>query len=132
VDEDEDGLDQIGCAAGQQRILRRNFQSFSWAFARSPWRRWRACAVLTSFWLSVRSGLPDRPPWIHGELQVLENQDQPAEEKIAFLKSLPAMQSVPAVRNNRFNLLDYNEAISGPRIVDGAEGFAEYMRTCTR
>jgi iron complex transport system substrate-binding protein len=59
---------------------------------------------------------------------ILDYQDQPAEEKIAFLRSLPAMQSVPAIRNDRFHILDYNEAISGPRIVDGAEGFGEYMR----
>jgi iron complex transport system substrate-binding protein len=59
---------------------------------------------------------------------ILDYQDQPAEEKIAFLKSMPALQAVPAIRNDRFHLLDYNEAISGPRIVDGAEGFAEYVR----
>jgi iron complex transport system substrate-binding protein len=60
---------------------------------------------------------------------ILDYQDQPADEKIAFLKSLPALQSVPAVRNDRFYVLDYNEAISGPRIVDGAEGFAAHMRS---
>jgi iron complex transport system substrate-binding protein len=63
---------------------------------------------------------------------VLDYQDQPAEEKIAFLKSHPALGEVPAIRNDRFYLLDYNEAISGPRIVDGAEDFAEYVRTFTR
>jgi iron complex transport system substrate-binding protein len=63
---------------------------------------------------------------------ILDYQDQPAEEKIAFLKSLPALQSVPAIRNDRFHLLDYNEAISGPRIVGGAEKFAAYMRGFTR
>ena len=36
---------------GQQRILRRIFQVLSWAFARSPGPRRRACAVLTSRWL---------------------------------------------------------------------------------
>ncbi|GAA1197173.1 ABC transporter substrate-binding protein [Pseudonocardia alaniniphila] len=59
---------------------------------------------------------------------ILDYQDQPAEEKIAFLKAHPALQSLPAIRHNRFHILDYNEAISGPRIVDGAERFAEYVR----
>jgi iron complex transport system substrate-binding protein len=63
---------------------------------------------------------------------ILDYQDQPAEEKIAFLKSHPALASVPAIRENRFYVLDYNEAISGPRIVDGAEGFGEYVRTSFR
>jgi iron complex transport system substrate-binding protein len=63
---------------------------------------------------------------------ILDYQDQPAEEKIAFLRSHPALGSVPAIRNDRFHILDYNEAISGPRIVDGAEGFAEYVRTSFR
>ncbi len=63
---------------------------------------------------------------------ILDYQDQPAEEKIAFLEAHPALQSVPAIRHNRFHILDYNEAISGPRIVDGAERFAEYMRSFRR
>ncbi|GAA1324343.1 ABC transporter substrate-binding protein [Pseudonocardia xinjiangensis] len=63
---------------------------------------------------------------------ILDYQDQPAEEKIAFLKAHPALQSLPAIRHNRFHILDYNEAISGPRIVDGAERFAEYMHSFRR
>ena len=54
VDEDEDGLDQVGGPVGQQRILRRIFQLLSWALARSPGPRWRAWAELTSFWLRER------------------------------------------------------------------------------
>jgi iron complex transport system substrate-binding protein len=65
-------------------------------------------------------------------IMILDYQDQPAEEKIAFLRSHPALAGVPAIRENRFHVLDYNEAISGPRIVDGAEGFAEYVRTSFR
>lgn len=59
---------------------------------------------------------------------VMDYQDQPAEEKIDFLKSSPATRSLPAVRDDNFYVLDYNEAISGPRNIDGLEGFAEYMR----
>jgi iron complex transport system substrate-binding protein len=59
---------------------------------------------------------------------IVDYQDQPAEEKIAFLRSSPVMRTVPAVQNDNFYVLDYNEAISGPRIVDGLEGFADYLR----
>ncbi|ARQ68804.1 ABC transporter substrate-binding protein [Streptomyces marincola] len=60
---------------------------------------------------------------------VLEYQDRPAEEKIEFLRTSPVTRDLPAVRAGNFHILDYNEAISGPRIVDGAEGLAEYLRT---
>ncbi|MQA81037.1 MAG: ABC transporter substrate-binding protein [Streptosporangiales bacterium] len=59
---------------------------------------------------------------------VLDYGDQPAAEKIAFLKKSPKTRHLPAVVNDRFYVLDYNEGISGPRNVDGLEGFAEYLR----
>ncbi|WP_243228921.1 ABC transporter substrate-binding protein [Microbacterium sp. CIAB417] len=59
---------------------------------------------------------------------ILEYQDQPAQEKIDFLKSNPTTASLPAVVNDEFYILDYNEAISSPRNIDGLEGFAEYLR----
>ncbi len=59
---------------------------------------------------------------------ILEYQDQPAEEKIAILKSNPATATLPAVVNDQFYVLDYNEAISSPRNIDGLEGFADYLR----
>lgn len=62
-------------------------------------------------------------------IAVLDYQDQPAEEKIAFLESNPLTRDLPAVVNDRFFILDYNEAISGPRIIDGMEAFAEYLQT---
>ncbi|TDC78364.1 ABC transporter substrate-binding protein [Streptomyces hainanensis] len=60
---------------------------------------------------------------------VLDYQDQPVEEKIEFLRTSPVTSRLPAVREDNFYVLDYNEAISGPRVVDGAEGFGEYLRT---
>jgi iron complex transport system substrate-binding protein len=60
---------------------------------------------------------------------ILDYGDQPAQEKIDFLKTSPTTASLPAVVHNRFYVLDYNEGISGPRNVDGLEGFAEYLRT---
>ncbi|MGP9539164.1 ABC transporter substrate-binding protein [Brachybacterium sp. AOP43-C2-M15] len=59
---------------------------------------------------------------------ILEYQDQPAEEKIEFLRSNPATAELPAVQEENFFILDYNEAISGPRTIDGLESFAQYVR----
>ena len=41
--------------------------------------------------------------------------DVTAEQKIAFMKNNPAFPSIPAVRNNRFVVLEYVEATPGPR-----------------
>ncbi|WP_067970767.1 ABC transporter substrate-binding protein [Nocardiopsis trehalosi] len=59
---------------------------------------------------------------------ILDYGDQSAEEKIEFLKSSPATAELPAVREDNFFVLDYNEGISSPRNVDGLEKFAEYLR----
>jgi len=59
---------------------------------------------------------------------ILDYGDQPAQEKIDFLKTSPTPASLPAVVTDRFYILDYNEGISSPRNVDGLEGFAEYLR----
>ncbi|ADH69667.1 ABC transporter substrate-binding protein [Nocardiopsis dassonvillei] len=59
---------------------------------------------------------------------ILDYGDQPAQEKIDFLTSFPAMAEVPAVVEENFFVLDYNEGISGPRNIDGLEKFAEYLR----
>jgi iron complex transport system substrate-binding protein len=32
------------------------------------------------------------------------------------------------VRSESFFVLDYNEGISGPRVIDGLESFGEYLR----
>ncbi|GAA1441852.1 ABC transporter substrate-binding protein [Nocardiopsis tropica] len=63
---------------------------------------------------------------------ILDYGDQPAEEKIDFLTSFPAMSEVPAVVEENFFVLDYNEGISGPRNIDGLESFAEYLRELER
>jgi iron complex transport system substrate-binding protein len=62
-------------------------------------------------------------------IAVLDYQDQPAEEKIEFLRTNPNTKDLPAVVNDRFFILDYNEAISGPRVIDGMEAFSEYLQT---
>ncbi|MFI6815940.1 ABC transporter substrate-binding protein [Nonomuraea sp. NPDC050328] len=59
---------------------------------------------------------------------ILDYGDRPAAEKIKFLKEFPTTSKLPAVVNDRFYVLDYNEGISGPRNIDGLEGFAAYLR----
>ncbi|MGC7094332.1 ABC transporter substrate-binding protein [Amycolatopsis lurida] len=63
---------------------------------------------------------------------ILDYGDKPAQEKIDFLKSSPATAQLPAVVNNKFYVLDYNEGISGPRNINGLEGFAKYLREFQR
>ncbi|MFW6695368.1 ABC transporter substrate-binding protein [Streptomyces sp. MAR4 CNX-425] len=59
---------------------------------------------------------------------ILDYGDQPAQEKIDFLKSSPHTRHLPAVRKGNFFILDYNEGISGPRNIDGLEKFGRYLR----
>ena len=61
-------------------------------------------------------------------IMILDYGDQSAQQKIDFLKSLPSLRSVPAVRDDNFFVLDYNEGISGPRNIDGLERFGTYLR----
>lgn len=61
-------------------------------------------------------------------IMVIDYGDKPAQEKIRYLKNSPITRNLPAVRNNRFFVLDYNEAISSPRNIDGLEKFAQYLR----
>ncbi|WP_237706548.1 ABC transporter substrate-binding protein [Kribbella flavida] len=63
---------------------------------------------------------------------ILDYGDQPAQKKIDFLKTSSRTKDLPAVRNNRFFVLDYNEGISGPRNIDGLEKFAAYLRGLNR
>ncbi|MBK1789096.1 ABC transporter substrate-binding protein [Prauserella cavernicola] len=62
-------------------------------------------------------------------IAVVDYGDQPVEDKIAFLESFPPLADSPAVRDKRFHILDYGEAVSGPRNIDGAEKLAEYLRS---
>ncbi|QKW10427.1 ABC transporter substrate-binding protein [Streptomyces sp. NA04227] len=59
---------------------------------------------------------------------ILDYGDQPAREKIAFLKKSPKTRELPAVKKNNFFVLNYNEGISGPRNIDGLEKFGKYLR----
>jgi iron complex transport system substrate-binding protein len=63
---------------------------------------------------------------------VIDYGDQPLADKIAFLEAMPALQSVPAVQQDQFFVVNYGEAVSGPRNVDAAEKFATYLRSIGR
>lgn len=60
-------------------------------------------------------------------IAVVDYGDQPVAEKIEFLRQQPALQSTEAVRHDRFHVLDYGETVSGPRNIDAAEKFADYL-----
>lgn len=50
--------------------------------------------------------------------------DVTAEQKIAFMKSNPAFRGIPAVKNDRFVVLDYVEATPGPRNIEAIKRLA--------
>lgn len=72
-------------------------------------------------WEAVVSAAPE-------VIVILDYGDAPAEEKIEFLRTNPTTAKLPAVVDDAFFVLDYNEGISGPRNIDGLEKFAEYLR----
>ncbi|MGY0055211.1 ABC transporter substrate-binding protein [Streptomyces sp. LZ34] len=63
---------------------------------------------------------------------IVDYAGQSAKDKIEYLKSLPAMKSVPAVKNGRFHIISYGDAVSGPRNVKGAEDLGRYLRSIGR
>ncbi|MDA3647072.1 ABC transporter substrate-binding protein [Saccharopolyspora indica] len=63
---------------------------------------------------------------------VVDYGDRPVADKIAFLKSHPPLASSPAVQRGQFYVLDYGQAVSGPRNIEGAEQFASYLRSIGR
>jgi iron complex transport system substrate-binding protein len=63
---------------------------------------------------------------------VIDYGDQPASDKTAFVQAHPALKSMPAVQQNRFFVLNYGEAVSGPRNVTAAEEFGAYLRSIGR
>ncbi|MFE7507852.1 ABC transporter substrate-binding protein [Promicromonospora sp. NPDC057488] len=71
-------------------------------------------------WEAVVSAAPE-------VIVILDYGDAPAEEKIEFLRTNPTTAKLPAVVDDAFFVLDYNEGISGPRNIDGLEKFAEYL-----
>lgn len=73
-------------------------------------------------WESVVKADPD-------VIMIMSYRDKPAADKIAFLSSHPALAQVKAVKNKRFYVIDYNECISGPLNIDGAEKFGAWLKS---
>ncbi|SDP37744.1 iron complex transport system substrate-binding protein [Actinopolyspora xinjiangensis] len=65
-------------------------------------------------------------------ITVVDYGDEPVEDKIEFLKSFPPLARTPAVRNDRFHVIDYGAAVSGPRNIAAAERLADYLRSIGR
>jgi iron complex transport system substrate-binding protein len=65
-------------------------------------------------------------------IMIIDYADQPAAAKRAFLESHPAMKAVPAVQQGRFFMLNYGDAVNGPRNVTAAENFSAYLRSIGR
>jgi iron complex transport system substrate-binding protein len=63
---------------------------------------------------------------------VVDYADQPAQEKIAYLKSTPQLANTPAVRDDHFHVISYGDMVSGPRSAQGAEALGEYLRSIGR
>lgn len=55
-----------------------------------------------------------------------------AEEKRNFLKSLPALAGVSAIRNDRIFVMDYVDLVEGPRNPAAVDSLARYLRTAAR
>ncbi|QBI54858.1 ABC transporter substrate-binding protein [Streptomonospora litoralis] len=72
-------------------------------------------------WEAVVEGEPE-------VIIILDYGDKPATDKIEFLKNSPRTSELPAVVNDNFYIMDYNEGISSPRNVDGLEKFGKYLR----
>lgn len=63
------------------------------------------------------------------EIVVIVNYgDVTAEQKIAFMKGNPAFAGIDAVRNDRFVVLEYVEAVPGPRNIAAVRKLAEAFR----
>lgn len=63
---------------------------------------------------------------------VIDYGDEPSADKAAFIKAHPALRGTPAVAQDHFFVLNYGEAVSGPRNVTGAEKLAAYLRSIGR
>ena len=68
----------------------------------------------------------DRAPEV---IIIVNYGDVTAEQKINFLRSNPAFENIPAVKNNHFVVLEYVEATPGPRNINAIKRLAEAFRT---
>ena len=60
---------------------------------------------------------------------IINYGDVTAQQKIDFLRSHSALKDIPAVKNNRFVILEYVEATPGPRNIKAIKRLAKAFRT---
>ncbi|MFD2646820.1 ABC transporter substrate-binding protein [Devosia albogilva] len=77
---------------------------------------------VASSWVEVGwEPVIDRNPEV---VVIVDYGDVTAEQKIAFMKEIPAFKDIPAVVNNRFVVLEYTEATPGPRNIEAIKRLA--------
>jgi len=67
----------------------------------------------------------DRAPEV---IIIVNYGDVTAQQKIAFLRGHPALKDVPAIKHNRFVVLEYVEATPGPRNINAIKQLAKAFR----
>lgn len=78
-------------------------------------------------WIQVGwESVIDRAPDV---IVIINYGDITAEQKIDFLRSHSALKNIPAVKNNRFVILEYVEATPGPRNINAIKRLAQAFRT---
>ena len=60
---------------------------------------------------------------------VVDYNKQPVQEKVDYLKNQSPIKDSPAVKNGNIYVMDYGEAVSSPRNMDGAQKLADYLRS---
>lgn len=74
----------------------------------------------TMGWESVTKANPD-------VIVVVDYDKEPLAGKLKYLRTQSPLKGSPAVKHNRIWVLDYGQAVSGPRNLDAAEAFARYL-----
>ncbi|WP_018155280.1 ABC transporter substrate-binding protein [Demetria terragena] len=74
----------------------------------------------TMGWESVAKADPD-------VIVVIDYDDTPVKDKIAYLRNQSPIKNSPAVKNNHIHVMDYGKAVSGPRNLDAAEELSAYF-----
>ncbi|TKT75082.1 ABC transporter substrate-binding protein [Aquamicrobium sp. LC103] len=78
-----------------------------------------------SSWIRIDwETMVDRNP---SAIVIVDYGEVTAEEKIAFLKRMPAFADVNAIRNEQFLVLGYDDLTPGPRNISAAERLAEFL-----
>ena len=78
-------------------------------------------------WIQVGwESVIDRAPEV---IAIVNYGDVTAQQKIDFLRNHSGLKDIPAVKNNRFVILEYVEATPGPRNIQAIKRLAKAFRT---